>query len=163
MYIFLVCKSCLCIDSSWTNGTSTLETFYLNFIATQLYAQNSPNSRKIQYWHPVLCFFHYYSFLCLLSYGAHHLMLFTSSMIICFSGFSASLLLFHRLVQRFPNFLTDWQRTARSIACKRFVEPQQFFSTSASTIDGDDLLLVFQNFGLFPSKKIKCRFFGEYF
>jgi len=38
------------IDSSWTCGTLTLETYYLNFIARQLYAQNSRNSRKIQYW-----------------------------------------------------------------------------------------------------------------
>jgi len=36
-----------CIDSSWTCSTSTLETYYLNFIARQLYAQNSPYSRKI--------------------------------------------------------------------------------------------------------------------
>jgi len=32
------------IDSFWTCGISTLETSYLNFIARQLYAQNSPNS-----------------------------------------------------------------------------------------------------------------------
>jgi len=39
-----------CIDSSWTCGTSTLVACYFNFIARQLYVQNSPNSSKIQYW-----------------------------------------------------------------------------------------------------------------
>jgi len=40
-----------CINhSSWTCSISTLETYYLNFIARQLYAQNSPNSKSIQYW-----------------------------------------------------------------------------------------------------------------
>jgi len=36
-------------------GTSMLEIYYLIFIARQLYAQNSPNSMKIQYWPPLLC------------------------------------------------------------------------------------------------------------
>jgi len=40
-----------CIDTSCDSGTSTLETCYSNFIARQLYAQNSPKLRKIQYWH----------------------------------------------------------------------------------------------------------------
>jgi len=38
--------------SSGTCGTSTLEAYYLNHIAIQLYEQISPNSRKIQYWRP---------------------------------------------------------------------------------------------------------------
>jgi len=41
-----------CIDSSWTSGTSTLEFYNLNFITRQLFVQNSPNSRTIQYWLP---------------------------------------------------------------------------------------------------------------
>jgi len=47
--LLVVCRP---IDSAWTFGTSTLETYYLNFITMQLYTQNSPNSRKIQYWPP---------------------------------------------------------------------------------------------------------------
>jgi len=38
------------IDFSWTCNTSTLANYYLNFIARELYAQNSPNSKNIQYW-----------------------------------------------------------------------------------------------------------------
>jgi len=35
------------IDSSGTSGTSTLETYYSNFIARQLYAQKCLKYRKI--------------------------------------------------------------------------------------------------------------------
>jgi len=38
------------IDCSCTSGTSTLETYYSNFIARQLYAQKCQKCRKIQNW-----------------------------------------------------------------------------------------------------------------
>jgi len=41
-----------CIDTSCDSGTSTLETYYSNFIARQLYAQKCLKYRKSQYWHP---------------------------------------------------------------------------------------------------------------
>jgi len=37
------------IDTSCKAGTFTLEAYYLNFIARQLYVQNNPNSKKLQY------------------------------------------------------------------------------------------------------------------
>jgi len=39
------------IDYSCTSDTSTLETYYSNFIVRQLYAQKCLKYRKIQYWH----------------------------------------------------------------------------------------------------------------
>jgi len=39
------------IDSACDSGTSTLVTYYSNFIARQLYAQKCMKYRKIQYWH----------------------------------------------------------------------------------------------------------------
>jgi len=39
------------IDSSCDSGTCMLETYYLNFIARQLYVQKCLKYRKIQYWH----------------------------------------------------------------------------------------------------------------
>jgi len=38
------------IDSSCTSDTSTLETYYSNFIARQLYTQKCLKYKKIQYW-----------------------------------------------------------------------------------------------------------------
>jgi len=43
------------IDTSCDSGTSTLENYYLNFIAWQLYAQKCPKDRKSQYWHAEGC------------------------------------------------------------------------------------------------------------
>jgi len=40
-----------CIDTPCDSGTSTLETYYLMFIARQLYAQKCLKYRKSQYWH----------------------------------------------------------------------------------------------------------------
>jgi len=42
------------LNSFCTSATSTLETYYSNFIARQLYAQKCLKYNKIQYW--ILCF-----------------------------------------------------------------------------------------------------------
>jgi len=39
-----------CIDTSYDSGTSTLETYYSNFIARQLCAQKCLKYRKSLYW-----------------------------------------------------------------------------------------------------------------
>jgi len=39
-----------CVDTSCDSDTSTLETYYLNYIALQLYAQTCLKYRKSQYW-----------------------------------------------------------------------------------------------------------------
>jgi len=39
--------------SSCTSDTATLETYYSNFIARQLYAQKYLKYTKIKYWQPV--------------------------------------------------------------------------------------------------------------
>jgi len=42
------------IYSSCTSGTSTLATYYSNFMARHLYAQKCLKYRKMQYWHSVV-------------------------------------------------------------------------------------------------------------
>jgi len=42
----------VCIDTFCDSGTSTLEAYYSNFIAWQLYAQKCLKYRKSQYWPP---------------------------------------------------------------------------------------------------------------
>jgi len=41
-----------CIDTSGVSGTFTLETYYLNFIVYELYAQKCLKYKKSQYWRP---------------------------------------------------------------------------------------------------------------
>jgi len=63
---------------------------------------------------------------------------------------------------RFPSVFTDWRRTTRSILLQKI-----FYGLAA---DGQEYCLTTDFLrtgggppGKLPSKKIKCRFFGEFF
>jgi len=50
LFIFQAKDLYWCIDTSYVLSTSTIETYYSNYIARQLYAQKCLKFTKSQYW-----------------------------------------------------------------------------------------------------------------
>jgi len=90
-----LCLGTTSIDTSGDSGTSTLETYYSNFIARQLCAQKCLKYRKSQYWHADHFVapkhndprYHYPIFFSNTDYIKHkiHLIWYETCMCICFS------------------------------------------------------------------------------